>query len=113
MLLIVKLKKHYLLINVLYLRLVVLLIIKNPGFIQKKVYLKEPMSLEKIGTALATIRHPDAVDVVVLFGTVLANIVLTGLMFSVLMSRHGRVGLVDVAAGVSSESSRPESDYQR
>ena len=44
---------------------------------------------ENIGAALAAIRHPDAVDVVVLFGTVLANIVLTGLMFSVLMSRHG------------------------
>jgi uncharacterized membrane protein YbhN (UPF0104 family) len=53
---------------------------------------------EKVGTALAAIRHPDAVDVVVLFGTVLANIVLTGLMFSVLMSRHGRVGLVEMQA---------------
>ena len=53
---------------------------------------------EKIGTAFAAIRHPHAVDVVVLFGTVLANIVLTGLMFSVLMSRHGRVGLVEMQA---------------
>ncbi len=53
---------------------------------------------EKIGTAFAAIRHPDAVDVVVLFGTVFANIVLTGLMFSVLMSRHGRVGLVEMQA---------------
>lgn len=53
---------------------------------------------EKIGAAVAAIRHPDAVDVVVLFGTVVANIVLTGLMFSVLMSRHGRVGLVEMQA---------------
>ncbi len=53
---------------------------------------------EKIGTAFAAIRHPHAVDVVVLFGTVLANIVLTGLMFSVLMSRYGRVGLVEMQA---------------
>ena len=53
---------------------------------------------ENIGAALAAIRHPDAVDVVVLFGTVLANIVLTGLMFSVLMSRHGRVGRVEMQA---------------
>jgi uncharacterized membrane protein YbhN (UPF0104 family) len=53
---------------------------------------------EKVSTALAAIRHPDPIDVVVLFGTVLANIVLTGLMFSVLMSRHGRVGLVEMQA---------------
>ena len=53
---------------------------------------------DKIGTALAAIRHPDAVDVVVLFGTVFASIVLTGLMFSVLMSRYGRVGLVEMQA---------------
>ena len=53
---------------------------------------------EKIGTALAAIRHPGAVDLAVLFGTVFANIVLTGLMFSVLMSRHGRVGLVEMQA---------------
>ncbi len=53
---------------------------------------------ERIGEALAAIRHPDALDVVVLLGTVLANIVLTGLMFSVLMSRHGRVGLVEMQA---------------
>jgi len=53
---------------------------------------------DKIATAFAAIRHPDAVDVVVLFGTVFANIVLTGLMFSVLMSRHGRVGLVEMQA---------------
>ena len=53
---------------------------------------------EKIGTALAAIRQPAAIDVVVLFGTVFANIVLTGLMFSVLMSRHGRVGLVEMQA---------------
>jgi len=53
---------------------------------------------DKMGAALAAIRSPDAVDVVVLFGTVFANIVLTGLMFSVLMSRHGRVGLVEMQA---------------
>ena len=53
---------------------------------------------DKIGSALAAIRHPHAVDVAVLFGTVFANIVLTGLMFSVLMSRYGRVGLVEMQA---------------
>ncbi len=51
-----------------------------------------------IATNLAAIRHPAARDVALLVGTVIANVVLTGLMFSVLMSRHGRVGLVEMQA---------------
>ena len=51
-----------------------------------------------IATNLAAIRHPGAWDVVLLVGTVIANVVLTGLMFSVLMSRYGRVGLVEMQA---------------
>jgi len=51
-----------------------------------------------IGTNLAAIRHPAARDVALLLGTVIANIVLTGLMFSVLMSRYGRIGLVEMQA---------------
>ncbi len=53
---------------------------------------------EIFGAALSEIRHPAAWDVALLLGTVLANVALTGLMFSVLMSRHGRVGLLEMQA---------------
>ena len=53
---------------------------------------------EMIVTALAAIRHPGPWDIAVLLGTVLANVALTGLMFSVLMSRYGRVGVLEMQA---------------
>ncbi len=53
---------------------------------------------DALGTNLAAIRHPAPLDVALLVGTVIANVVLTGLMFSVLMSRHGRVGVVEMQA---------------
>lgn len=53
---------------------------------------------EIFGTALSAIRHPDAWDVAVLLGTVLANVALTGLLFNVLMARHGRVGVLEMQA---------------
>ncbi len=51
-----------------------------------------------IAMNLAAIRQPGAWDVILLLGTVIANVVLTGLMFSVLMSRYGRVGVVEMQA---------------
>ena len=53
---------------------------------------------EIFGTAVAAIRHPAAWDVALLLGTILANVVLTGLVFSVLMSRYGRVGVLEMQA---------------
>ena len=53
---------------------------------------------DTIGANLAAIRHPAPLDVALLVGTVIANIVLTGLMFSVLMSRYGRIGMVEMQA---------------
>jgi len=53
---------------------------------------------EIFGTALSAIRHPDAWNVAVLLGTVLANVALTGLLFNVLMARHGRVGVLEMQA---------------
>jgi hypothetical protein len=51
-----------------------------------------------IAMNLAAIRQPGAWEVFLLLGTVIANVVLTGLMFSVLMSRYGRVGVVEMQA---------------
>ncbi|MCH7798328.1 MAG: hypothetical protein IID28_07755 [Planctomycetes bacterium] len=53
---------------------------------------------EIFGSAVAAIRHPAAGDVALLLGTILANVVLTGLVFSVLMSRYGRVGVLEMQA---------------
>ena len=61
---------------------------------------------EIFGAALAAIRHPAAWDVALLLATVLANVALTGLMFSVLMSRYGRVGLLEMQALIAAAASR-------
>jgi len=53
---------------------------------------------EIFGTALVAMRHPAAWDVALLLGTILANVVLTGLVFKVLMSRYGRVGVLEMQA---------------
>ena len=53
---------------------------------------------ETLGPALEAIRRPAPACVVVLVGGVCANVVLTGLLYSVLISRYGRVGLLEMQA---------------
>lgn len=56
------------------------------------------MQHETIGRALEAVRHPDGGQVALLAGAILANLVLTALTFSVLMSRYGKVGLGEMQA---------------
>lgn len=51
-----------------------------------------------VAMAITTMRRPSPPYVALLLAGVVANIVLTGLMFSLLMSRYGRVGLLEMQA---------------
>ena len=53
---------------------------------------------EAMAEALAAVRHPSVVHVAVLVGTVIVQVVLTALVFGVLISRYGRVGLGEMQA---------------
>jgi hypothetical protein len=53
---------------------------------------------DTLAAALGAIRRPDPVYVAVLVAGVVANVALTGLMFSLLMSRYGRVGVLEMQA---------------
>ncbi|MHC4416515.1 MAG: hypothetical protein ACYS0G_14680 [Planctomycetota bacterium] len=53
---------------------------------------------ETIGQALNAIRRPAAGQVCLLLGSVFANVALTGLFFSVLISRYGKVGILEMQA---------------
>lgn len=59
---------------------------------------------ETIGAALAAVGHPQPALLALLAGSIVANLVLTGLTFSVLMSRHGKVGLVEMQALIAAAS---------
>jgi hypothetical protein len=56
---------------------------------------------ETFEEALASVRRPGAAEVVLLLGTILANVVLTGGVFSILMGRHGRVGRLEMQAVIA------------
>ncbi len=51
-----------------------------------------------LARAFSAIRQPSAPHLFLLLGCVIGNVVLTGLMFSVLMSRYGKVRLVEMQA---------------
>ena len=51
-----------------------------------------------LSAALAAIRRPAPSYLILLLAGVAANVVLTGIMFSLLMSRYGRVGLLEMQA---------------
>ncbi len=53
---------------------------------------------DSIGRAAEAVAHPSIARLALLGGAIAANLVLTGLTFSVLMSRHGRVGLFEMQA---------------
>ena len=53
---------------------------------------------DAVAMAIAAMRRPSLPYVALLLGGVVANIVLTGLMFSLLMSRFGRVGVLEMQA---------------
>ncbi len=57
-----------------------------------------------IEAALEAARHPAPVQVAVLLVTVVLNIVLTALLFNVLISRYGRVGIVEMQALIAAAS---------
>lgn len=51
-----------------------------------------------IADALAAVRRPAPALVALLAGTIVLNVVMTGLVFTVLISRYGRVGLGEMQA---------------
>ncbi len=51
-----------------------------------------------LARAFSAIRQPSAPHLFLLLGCVIGNVVLTGLMFSVLMSRYGKVRLIEMQA---------------
>ncbi len=53
---------------------------------------------DAIGQALDAMRQPAASHLGLLLGSVLANLLLTGLLFNVLISRYGKVGRVEMQA---------------
>lgn len=55
-------------------------------------------SRDQVAQALAEIREPSSLHVAILLLGVLANLVLSGLLFSLLMSRYGRVGVLEMQA---------------
>jgi hypothetical protein len=57
---------------------------------------------DMIADALAAVRDPAPRHIALLVVAIAGNIVLTGLMFSILMSRYGRVGLVEMQAVMAS-----------
>ncbi len=54
--------------------------------------------------AVAAMRHPSPGTIAVLLGTVVVNIALTATMFSLLMSRHGHVGRLEMQALIAAAS---------
>ena len=56
---------------------------------------------DTVSQALEAVRHPDPRWLSLLLGCVLANIVLSGIMFYLLMSRYGRVHWLEMQAIVS------------
>jgi hypothetical protein len=61
-------------------------------------------SRETIGEALDAVRHPSPGPVALLIGAVVSNVVLTALMFSVLMTRYGKVGVGEMLALIAAAS---------
>ncbi len=55
-----------------------------------------------ITDALAALARPHPIYLALLLAAVITNIILTGLMFSILMSRFGRVGLIEMQAVIAS-----------
>jgi hypothetical protein len=53
---------------------------------------------DMLRAALASLAHPSAQHVAALAASVVVGMALTGLLFSVLMSRYGRVGLLEMQA---------------
>ena len=54
--------------------------------------------------ALAAIREPNPVDVVLLLGASIVNVALTSIVFQLLLSRYGRVGFIEMQAVVATAS---------
>jgi hypothetical protein len=57
---------------------------------------------DRIGEALAAVRQPSAGAVALLAASIAANVAMTGLLFSILIRRHGRVGLLEMQALIAS-----------
>jgi hypothetical protein len=53
---------------------------------------------DAVAMAITAMRRPSPPYMALLLGGVVANIILTGLMFSLLMSRYGRVGVLEMQA---------------
>ena len=56
---------------------------------------------EVTGRVLEAVGHPSGVVVAALLGSVAANIILSGFMFSLLISRYGKVGVVEMQAVIA------------
>jgi len=56
---------------------------------------------EALTAALTALRHPAATDVLLLVGSVVANLVLSGLFLRLLILRYGRVGVLEMQAVVA------------
>lgn len=57
---------------------------------------------DQITTALEAIRHPSLVHVSILLMCVLMNIILSGVLFSLLIARYGKVGILEMQALIAS-----------
>jgi hypothetical protein len=57
-----------------------------------------------LGEAFAALQHPQPLPIIVLFLGVVANLVLSGFVFSLLMSRYGRVGVLEMQALIATAS---------
>jgi len=61
-------------------------------------------SRAQIEQALTEMRNPSAAHLAILVLAVLGNIVMSGLLFSVLMARYGRVGLLEMQALIATSA---------
>lgn len=59
-------------------------------------------NLDDVEQALTALRNPSWLHVGGLCAAIVVNIILTGCMFSVLMSRYGKVGLIEMQALIAS-----------
>jgi len=59
---------------------------------------------EIVNDALASVRHPDVMQLALLLSAILANLMLSALMLSLLMSRYGRVGVFEMQALVAASA---------
>ncbi|MHC5023327.1 MAG: hypothetical protein ACYTGG_05380, partial [Planctomycetota bacterium] len=57
---------------------------------------------ETVGEALAQVRHPSPGHVIVLLGSVALNVAMSGVVFSLLYARYGRVGRLEMQAVIAS-----------